>query len=102
MIVVAVLVLAVGTWTMKAFGPMVSAGRELPPTLQRLTDLVPAAMLAALVATQTVVSDTGLGVDARVGGVAAAAVAVALRAPFAAVVVIGAGVAASLRALGWG
>ena len=102
MIVVAVIVLAVGTYACKAAGPLLAAGRELSPTMQRLTDLLPAALLAALVATQTVALETALVLDARVIGVGAAAVAIWFRAPFAIVVLIGAGVTALTRMLGWG
>lgn len=97
----AMLLLAVGTYTVKAIGPFTAAGRELPPTLAKLTDLMPAALLAALVATQTFVVGTGLTVDARVGGLVAAAIAVALRAPFGVVVLAGAAATAVLRLLGW-
>jgi hypothetical protein len=48
-----------------------------------------------------VVDGAELVLDARLGGVAAAAVAVALRAHFGIVVLVGAGVTAALRALGW-
>jgi len=101
-VTVAVLLLAIGTFALKAVGPLLAADRGLSPALQRLTDLLPAAMLAALVATQTFGGGIALTVDARAVGVAAAAVAVSLRAPFAVVVLTGAGVAAGLRALGWG
>ncbi|MTV26874.1 AzlD domain-containing protein [Nitriliruptoraceae bacterium ZYF776] len=87
---------------MKAAGPLFASGRELPPALARLADLLPAALLAALVATQTLEADGGLALDARVVGVGVAAVAVVLRAPFALVVVLGAGTTALVRALGWG
>ena len=102
MIVFAVIVLAIGTYACKAAGPLLAAGRELSPAMQRLTDLLPAALLAALVATQTLAMDTSLVLDARVLGVSAAAVAVWLRAPFAVVVLVGAGVTALTRMLGWG
>lgn len=98
----ALLLLAVGTYAMKAVGPLVAAGRELPPVLARMADLLPAALLAALVATQTIGGPDGLALDARVVGVGVGAVAVALRAPFAVVVVIGATTTAVVRALGWG
>lgn len=101
MIVLALLFLAVGTYLMKAVGPFAAAGRELPPWLDRLANLLPAGLLAALVATQTLVAGNELVLDARVGGVAAAAVAVALRAHFGIVVLVGAGVTAALRSLGW-
>jgi branched-subunit amino acid transport protein len=99
--IVALVVLAGGTYLLKAVGPVLAGGLELSPTLARLTDLVPAAMLAALVATQTLVGPDGLTVDARLVGVGAAAVAVALRAPFAVVVVVGSGATALVRAVGW-
>jgi uncharacterized membrane protein len=102
MIVLAIVVLAVGTYACKAAGPLFAAGRELSPTMESLTDLLPAALLAALVATQTLAIDSELVIDARVIGVGAAAVAVWLRAPFAIVVLIGAGVTAVTRMLGWG
>lgn len=101
-VLAALLTLAVGTYAMKAVGPVLTAGRELPPLLARAADLLPAALLAALVATQTVGGDTGLTLDARIVGVAVAAVAVALRAPFGLVVLLGAATTAGVRALGWG
>jgi uncharacterized membrane protein len=94
--------LAAGTYVMKAVGPVASAGRALPDGLARFADLVPAALLAALVATQTFVSGTSLTLDARAAGVGVAAVAVALKAPFPVVVALGAAVTAVVRLLGWG
>jgi uncharacterized membrane protein len=99
---VALGVLAVGTYVMKAVGPIASAGRQLPPRLRNLAELLPAALLAALVATQTVSDGTSLTLDARVVGVGVAAIAVALRAPFAVVVLLGALGTAGVRLLGWG
>lgn len=101
MIVPALIVLAVGTYLMKAVGPFAAAGRTLPRWLDQLSNLLPAGLLAALVATQTVTSGTALVADARLVGVAAAAIAVALKANFAIVVLVGAGVTAGVRALGW-
>ena len=102
MTILALVALAVGTYLMKAIGPFAAAGRELPPWLDRLSNLLPAGLLAALVATQTVVDGTSLVLDASIVGVAAAAVAVALRAHFGVVVLVGAAVTAGVRALGWG
>jgi uncharacterized membrane protein len=99
---VALGVLAAGTYVMKAVGPIASAGRQLPPRLRSLAELLPAALLAALVATQTVTDGTSLTLDARVVGVGIAAVAVALRAPFALVVLLGALGTAGVRLFGWG
>jgi uncharacterized membrane protein len=95
-------VLAVGTYLMKAVGPIASAGRQLPPRIRTLAELLPAALLAALVATQTLGDGTSLTLDARAVGVGVAAVAVVFRAPFALVVLLGAVTTAVTRLLGWG
>ena len=63
---------------------------------------VPAALLAALVMVQTFSTGDRLTVDARVAGLAVAAVALVLRAPFLVVVVLAAATAAALRAAGSG
>jgi hypothetical protein len=69
--------------------------------VSRVTSALPIALLAALVAVQTLTSaDGGLVVDARAAAVAVALLALALRAPFIVVVVLAALVAAGLRALG--
>ena len=68
----------------------------------RVASLVTVALLAALLAVQTIASGQRLTVDARVPAVAVAAVLLWRRAPFVVVVVVAAGVAAGLRALGWG
>lgn len=81
------------------------AGHVVPPswldhpTATRISALLPVALLAALVGVQTVTSNGRLGLDARAAGLAAAAVALLLRAPFLVVVLVGAVVAATLRAL---
>ena len=81
------------------------AGHIVPPswlehrTAARISLLLPVSLLSALVTVQTFVSDGRLVVDARAAGLAAAAVALLLRAPFLVVVVVGAVVAATLRAL---
>lgn len=96
----ALLLLAAGTYLLKAVGPVAAAGRELPPALARAADLLPAALLAALVATQTFGGDGALQLDARALGVAAAGLAVWRGAPFGLVVVLGAGVTALARLAG--
>jgi hypothetical protein len=60
------------------------------------------ALLFALFAVQAFTSGRALAFDARVAAVAVAAVLLWRRAPFIVVVVAAAGVAAALRALGWG
>lgn len=65
----------------------------------RIAALVTVALLAALVAVQTMAVGSHLALDARVIALAVAAVALWLRAPFIVVVVLAAAVAAALRAL---
>lgn len=97
----AIAVLAAGTYLMKASGPLLLGGRTLPPMVQRLSTLLAATLLAALVAISTFTEGNSLNFDgALIAGVASGAVAVRLRAPFAVVVVVAAAVAALLRLAG--
>ena len=72
-------VLAVATAAIRATGPVLVGGRELPERLQSVLALVAPALLAALVVTQTLGAPEGgeLELDARIAGVAAAAGVVA-------------------------
>jgi branched-subunit amino acid transport protein len=63
----------------KATGPVVLGGRELPAGVTRLLILLPAALLTALVVVQTFAHERELVLDARAAGVAAAVVAALLR-----------------------
>ena len=65
--------------------------------VRRVAALLPIALLAALVATQTVTDGRALALDARAAGVAVAAVAVLMRAPFLVVVGAAAATAALIR-----
>ena len=67
--------------------------------LQRAAALLPVALLAALVAVQTLADNRSVVVDARVAGVAVAAGLLAVRAPFLVVILAAAATAAGLRAL---
>ena len=62
--------------------------------------MFPVALLAALLAVVTLGDGMAITFDARVAAVMAAAIALALRAPFLVVVVVGAATAAVIRALG--
>jgi branched-subunit amino acid transport protein len=68
------------------------------PWVKRVAEFVPAALLAALVAVQAVTSGHLLVLDGRLVGLAVAAVALALRAPFIVVLLL-AGVAGALVAV---
>ena len=81
-------------------GPVFLAGRELPATLTSVLFLLAPALLGALVVTQAVGGDREIVLDERLFGIAAAVVAILLRLPLMAVVVIAAAVTAGVRALG--
>lgn len=83
----------------KAFGPVAFGGRELPPRVRGVLALLAPALLAALVVTQTVGEGRDVVADERLAGVAAAAVALRLRAPLLLVIAVAAAVTAALRAL---
>ena len=94
-------VLAVATAVIRASGPVLLGGRELPTRVQGVIALVAPALLAALIVVQTVGAPEGgaLDVDARVIGIAAAAVALRLGASTLPVVAIAAVVTALVRAV---
>ena len=71
------------------------------PRVSRVTALLPAALLAALVVMQTFTTGANLALDARAACLAAAALALLVRAPFIVVVIAAAGTTAALRALVW-
>ncbi len=98
----ALLGLAAGAYALKAVGPLVLAGRTVPPALARVSALLAVPLLAALVVVQTVGDGERLAVDARLPALAVAAVAVWRGAPFLVVVLLAAAVAAGLRAVGVG
>jgi branched-subunit amino acid transport protein len=69
--------------------------------MRRFAELVPVALLAALIAVQAATSGRSLELDpARLAGLGAAVLALVLRAPFLLVIVAAASAAAALRALG--
>ncbi|QXC59712.1 AzlD domain-containing protein [Aquihabitans sp. G128] len=96
----AIFVLAAGAYALKALGVLVLGGRELPAPVARCVALLPAALLPALVAVQTLTTDDRWVLDARAAGVGAAIVAAWRRAPFPVVILLGAAVTAGVRALG--
>jgi branched-subunit amino acid transport protein len=96
-VLLGMLLLGAATLAFKVVGPLAAGRISLPPGLARAAELLPIALIAGLVVTQTF---DGATLDAKVLGVGAAAVAVTLRAPFALVVLIGAATAAALRAFG--
>jgi branched-subunit amino acid transport protein AzlD len=90
---------AVGCYAVKLIGLLVPDGVLERPLVKRLAALLPVALLAALTAQQTFADGRVLVVDAKVAGLAAAAVALLLRAPFLIVVGAAVVVTAGVRAL---
>lgn len=96
----AILALALGTYLLKAAGPLLLGGRRLPGGVTRLVALMPPALLAGLVAVQVLARPDSLRPGARLAGVVVAALLAWRRAPFLVVVVAGCGATAMARALG--
>jgi branched-subunit amino acid transport protein len=100
MSIVAVLVLAVGTYAFRVAGPVLRNRVRVPDHVDRLLAEASTVLLVGLVATSTVVEGHGFAGWARLAGVAVAAVLALRRAPFPVVVLAAAGTAAGLRLLG--
>jgi branched-subunit amino acid transport protein len=94
---VVVAAVGLGTVAIKALGPVLLGGRPLPERVAGPVSLVAPALLAALVATQTFGEGRSLVLDDRVVGLAAAAIAVWLRAPILVVIVVAAAATALVR-----
>jgi len=95
----ALLVGSAGCYALKLAGLSVPPHLLQHPRVQRIAELLPIALLAALVGTQTFASGRHLQIDARLAGVLVAVVLVWRRAPFLVVVFSAAATAAALRAL---
>ena len=95
---VTIFAVALASAALKAAGPVLVGGRELPPRAISVIALLAPALLAALVVTQTFGEDRHLVLDERAVGVAVAAVALALRAPVLLAVALAAATTALVRA----
>ena len=95
-----VVVLAAGVWGQRFLG-MYVGGPVLSryPALGRLAELIPAAVVTAVVVQLTMASGSSLVLDARSAGVAVSGVLVWRRAPFVVVVVAAAVTTALVRTL---
>ena len=92
-----VLVACASCYALKLAGLSLPARVLQDRRVQQTVPLVPIALLAALVATQTFSTGQHLVLDVRAGALAVAIVAVLLRAPFLIVVASAAATAALLR-----
>ena len=89
----------VATIAFKAAGPLLLARRPLGERASQVVDMVAPVMLVALVVTQTLGSDSGVVLDARVPGVVAAGLAFWRGVPLVPAMALAAVVTAALRAL---
>ncbi|MGW2225262.1 AzlD domain-containing protein [Streptomyces formicae] len=96
---IAIALTFVGCYLVKLAGLLVPAGALERPLVRRLAALLPVALLAALTAQQTFGDGRELVLDAKAAGLAAAAVALLLRAPFLVVIAAAVAVTAGVRAL---
>lgn len=101
MIWTAVIGAAIICYAIKVAGYSVPQRWLEPPVVQRVTVLLPVALLSALVGLWTFTSGQSIEIDARVVGLAAAILMLVLRAPFLVVILVAAVVTAVVRALGW-
>lgn len=93
----AVLVGSAGCYALKLAGLSVPRRLLLNARVERISIILPIALLATLVAVQTFTTGTRLVVDARAAGVAVACLAVLVRAPFLVVVAVAVATTAVLR-----
>jgi hypothetical protein len=96
---ITIAVLFAVTAAFKAAGPLAVGGRRLPDRLAHAVGLLAPALLAGLVVYETLAprSGAGLAPDARLGGLAVAVLALALRAPLLLVVALAALATALIR-----
>jgi hypothetical protein len=90
---------SIAVLALKLAGYLVPPALLHRPTPARIADLLTVALLAALIAVQTLGSGQALVVDARIPAVIVAAGLFAIKTPFIVVVIVAALVAAGLRAL---
>ena len=95
---VTIVAVALASGAIKAAGPVLVGGRELPPRAISVIALLAPALLAALVVTETFGEDGHLVLDERAIGVAVAGVALALRVPVLLTIVLAALTTALVRA----
>lgn len=101
MIWATVVVGSVATFLLKLAGYVVPERFLSSPIMRRVTLLIPVSLLAGLLVVQTFATGDRLTIDARIVGLAAAAISLALRAPLIIAVISAAASAALVRYLGW-
>ena len=97
-----VIIASLACLALKLAGYLVPASALDKPAPSRIANLLTVALLAALVAVQTLGNGVGLQFDARVPAIVVAVILFALRVPFVLVVIAAAVTAALIRLSGWG
>ena len=100
LLVVAILILAVGTFSLRFAGPALRSRFEVPERAQRFLAAAAIVLLTALVATSALMQDEGPAGIARPAGVLVGGILAWRKAPFVVIVVAAAATAAGLRLLG--
>jgi branched-subunit amino acid transport protein len=95
----AIILTSIGAYLLKLAGLSIPESVLEHPLVHRVADLIPVALLAALVAVQVFSDGSSLTLDARAAGLVAAVVALLLRAPFIVVVLVAALTAGIIRLL---
>ncbi len=92
-----VFALSAAAYGLKLLGAVIVGQRTMPPVVERCLLLIPAALLAGLIAKDTFTIGQSIGVDARAAGLAVATVATWKKMPFAVIIVLGVGTTALIR-----
>jgi uncharacterized membrane protein len=96
---VSIAVVAVANFVIKAAGPVLLGGRELPGPVVAVIALLGPALLTALVVVGTFSEGSDLRIDAQAAGVTVSGAAFLARVPMLGAIALGALTAALLRAL---
>jgi uncharacterized membrane protein len=94
-----IVVVAVASAAIKAAGPLLLGDRQLGPRATVVVASLGPALLTALVLVDTITAGRRLVVDARLAGVAAAGIALLLRAPMLLVLAVAVATTALVRLL---
>lgn len=96
-----IMIAVVLAYLTKLLGYLVPAKVLADPRMSRVAGTLTIGLLASLTVVNAAASGTSVVLDARMGALVAAAIALLLKAPFLVVVLAGAAAAAGLRLLGW-
>jgi branched-subunit amino acid transport protein len=98
--VLAIAVLAAGTYLFRLAGPLLRHRLSIPPRLERLLSVAATVLLAALMATNALTQGHGFAGWARPAGVLTGGLLAVRRAPFPVVVIAAVATTALLRLCG--